>query len=75
MEEANQEMQEKYLTPAEVSQRYGGKINTRTLSNWRSSGNGSLPFVKIGGKVLYPLSSLVEWERRRTASSTSAYKK
>lgn len=75
MEEANQEMQEKYLTPAEVSQRYGGKISTRTLSNWRSSGNGSLPFVKIGGKVLYPLSSLVEWERRRTASSTSAYKK
>lgn len=75
MEEANQEMQEKYLTPAEVSQRYGGKISTSTLSNWRSSGNGSLPFVKIGGKVLYPLSSLVEWERRRTASSTSAYKK
>lgn len=67
--------QEVYLTPAEVSQRYGGKISTRTLSNWRSSGNGSLPFIKVGGRVMYPLSKVIEWEEKRTVSSTSEYKK
>jgi len=67
--------QETYLTPAEVSQRYGGKISTRTLSNWRSSGNGNLPFVKIGGKVFYPLTKIMEWEKTRTVSSTSEYRK
>jgi hypothetical protein len=67
-------MNEVYLTPDEVSQRYNGKITTRTLSNWRSGG-GTLPFVKIGGRVLYPLSKVVEWEAKRTVSSTSEYKR
>lgn len=66
--------QETYLTPAEVSQRYGGKISTRTLSNWRSSGNGSGPlFTKVGGRVFYPLSKLVAWEAKRTVSCASEY--
>ena len=72
----NQEMlQEVYLTPAEVSQRYGGKISTRTLSNWRSNGGCGPDFCKIGGRVMYPLSRIVEWEQKRTVSSTSEYKK
>lgn len=68
--------EEVYLTPDEVSQRYRGKIKTRTLSNWRSSGNAAGPeFTKLGGRVAYPLSKLIEWEQKRTVSNTSDYKK
>ena len=61
-----------FLTTKEVSDRYGGKISARTLNNWRNLGCGP-PFTKIGGKVLYPVSKLVEWEQRNTVQSTSEY--
>lgn len=61
-----------FLTAKEVSDRYGGRISVRTLNNWRNIGNGP-PFTKIGGKVLYSLEKLVEWEQRNTVQSTSEY--
>lgn len=61
-----------FLTPAEVVARYEGKISTRTLANWRSAGT-SPPFTKVGGRILYPLDGLVEWEKKRTVGSTSKY--
>lgn len=64
-----------YLTPTEVSERFGGKISVRTLANWRSGGNGGPPYTKLGGRVVYPLSRLVEWETNRTVSSTAEYRK
>jgi hypothetical protein len=63
-----------FLTTPEVSDRYSGKISARTLNNWRNLGSGP-PFTKIGGKVLYPVSKLVEWEQRNTVQSTSEYTK
>lgn len=63
-----------YLTPSEVVERYQGKINVRTLANWRSSGV-SPPFTKVGGRILYRFSDLVEWERKRTVDSTAKYRK
>jgi hypothetical protein len=62
----------KYLTPAEVAARYAGQISIRTLSNWRWSGAGPR-FTKIGGRILYDLQQLIEWEEKRTVSSTSDY--
>lgn len=62
-----------FLTPAELVQRYEGKISTRTLANWRSAGT-SPPFTKVGGRILYPLDELIEWEKRRTVASTARYK-
>lgn len=62
----------RYLTPSEVVARYEGKINVRTLANWRSQGV-SPPFTKVGGRILYPVQELLEWERRRTVVSTSMY--
>lgn len=62
-----------FLTPAELVKRYQGKISTRTLANWRSQGT-SPPFCKVGGRILYPLEELIEWERRRTVASTNSYK-
>lgn len=58
-------MEKKFLTPVEVSERYSGAIDVRTLANWRSVGKGP-PFTKIGGKVLYQFDSLIEWEQART---------
>ena len=66
--------QPQFLTAKEVSDRYGGRISVRTLNNWRNIGNGP-PFTKVGGKVLYSLEKLVEWEKLNTVQSTSEYSK
>lgn len=62
-----------YLTAKEVSDRWCGSIKVRTLNNWRNLGSGP-PFTKLGGRVLYPLDKLVEWEQRNTVHSTSEYR-
>lgn len=64
--------QKQFITPRELSERWGGRINVRTLANWRSSGNGP-PFVKIGGAVLYRYRDIEAWEDKSTATSTSQY--
>lgn len=53
--------QPKFLTAAEVSQRWGGAVGTGTLANWRVQGKGPA-FVKLGSKVLYPVEELDQWE-------------
>ena len=50
-------LQNKYLTPEEVSIRWGGAVNLSTLANWRSR-KVNLPFMKFGGKVHYKLSDI-----------------
>lgn len=65
-------MQPKFLTTKEVSERYSGRISASTLNNWRNIGSGP-PFIKMGGKVLYSLEKLVEWEQKNTVNSTSEY--
>jgi len=64
----------RYLTPKEVSERYGGCITVGTLANWRTAGV-SPPYIKLGGKIIYPESELEEWERRRTSVGTFQYKR
>lgn len=54
-----------YLTPAELVERYRGTITIRTLANWRSTGEGPR-YTKIGGRVLYPLDAVKDWEQSRT---------
>lgn len=63
-----------YLTPAQLSDRFGGRITVRTLANWRWSGSGP-KFTRIGGRILYPRKDLEEWEERRTVEHTSQYRK
>jgi hypothetical protein len=60
----------KYLTPEQLVEYYEGHINTRTLANWRSAGTGGPPFFKLGGRILYPMDRLEQWEMERTARST-----
>jgi len=63
----------KHLTPQEVSDRYEGRVSPRTLANWRYLGT-SPPYRRIGGRILYPVDALEEWERKNTYTSTSNYK-
>lgn len=53
-----------YLTPSELAQRYKNAITPKTLANWRSAGTGP-PFTKVGGKILYALSDVMTWEETR----------
>lgn len=64
--------EKKFLNPQELSERWGGRISTRTLANWRSSGSGP-PFTKVGGAILYRIDKVVEFENRNTVNSTSQY--
>jgi hypothetical protein len=63
---ATSEAEETYLTPIELSERFRG-LHLRTLSNWRCGHGkaGGPPFIKAGGKVLYPRSKLIAWEDAR----------
>ena len=54
-----------FLTPDEVVKRWRKTVTADTLANWRSTNQGP-PFVKIGGRVLYSIVALEEWERTRT---------
>jgi len=64
----------RYLTPKEVSARYGGTISVGTHANWRTAGI-SPPYIKLGGKIIYPEQELEEWERKRTSVGTFQYRR
>lgn len=53
-----------FLTADDLVARWKGTVTKQTLANWRvrkptPRGPG---FVKIGGRVLYPLEQVVAWE-------------
>lgn len=54
-------MQKKYLTPAQVVERWDSAVCIGTLANWRSKKRGP-PFQKFGSSVRYPIASLETWE-------------
>jgi hypothetical protein len=61
----------RYLTPGQVSARYDGAYSTKTLANWRSQRRGPT-FVKLGGRILYPLDRLERWEESNTIAPAEA---
>lgn len=64
----------KFLTPAELVERYKGQLSEKTLANWRTQGTGP-KFTRAGGRILYPFAEVIAWENTRTVSSTSQYGK
>lgn len=63
------QQQQKYLSPAELSARWGGRIKTNTLANWRSRKVGP-PALKIKGKrIVYDLKEVERWERENMTSA------
>lgn len=57
------------LRPKELAEQYG--IPVRTSENWRNTGLVKLPFVKLGGIVLYPVDEMEKFLRDRLVTSTS----
>lgn len=61
------EAPKKYLTPAQVVERWGDAVTTGTLANWRSKSTTENPvgpgFQKFGSRVRYPLAAVEAYER------------
>ncbi len=52
-----------YLTPRELAERWRNVVALSTLDNWRSQQRGPRWF-KAGGRVLYPINEVVQFEQR-----------
>jgi len=57
----------KFLTPEEVSERYRGGVSVGTLRNWRAMKIGP-SFVKVGKAVLYAIDELEAWDEQNRVS-------
>lgn len=51
-----------YLSVDDMVARYKGRINKITFANWRVRKRGP-KFLKLGGRVLYPLKEVEAWEK------------
>jgi hypothetical protein len=51
-----------YLTVDDMVARYKGKIKKGTLANWRSGRKGP-SYVKLEGRIMYPLNLVETWEK------------
>lgn len=52
---------DEFLTPYQLSARWGGSVKTTTLKMWRHRKKGP-PYVKVGSKILYKTAAIVAWE-------------
>jgi len=53
-----------FLTPGELAKRWKKKVSVETLERWRYSKTRKGPaYMRIGGKVLYSLTDIEEYER------------
>lgn len=57
-----------FLTPSSLASRWS--IAPNTLKQWRWNGRGPL-YVKIGGRVLYRLTDIEQFEEQKLRQHTS----
>jgi hypothetical protein len=62
-----------YLTPAELAERWRNVVTLSTLDNWRSQQRGPRWF-KAGGRVLYPVNEIIQFEQRNMRGFSSKSK-
>ena len=67
-------MDDKLLTAQQLAERWENKVQLRTIERWRSTGQGP-KFMRLGGKVLYPIAEVEAFEDRSTVGSVSEYQK
>lgn len=53
------------LSVDDLISRWRGQVKATTLATWRSRKLGP-PYVKVGGRVLYPKVGIEDYERRNT---------
>ncbi len=58
----------KMVTPKQVSRSIN--VTEGTLQVWRSTGRYDLPYIKIGGKVMYRISDVNQFIESRIYSHT-----
>ncbi|RLW64044.1 MAG: DNA-binding protein [gamma proteobacterium symbiont of Stewartia floridana] len=56
------------IPPGQAAQTLG--ISIGTLQVWRSTGRYNLPFVKVGGRVMYRTEDVQSFIERRTIDHT-----
>lgn len=56
------------FTTTDLAERW--RMKPKTLENWRADGKGPA-FRKLGGRVLYHIEDIVEYERAARVQSTS----
>lgn len=60
-----------FLTPDQLVKRWQNAVTTGTLANWRSKSVGPT-FTKLRGRVLYPLASVVDFEKTGMRAAVQA---
>lgn len=55
-----------------VAAKYIG-VAAATLQYWRTTGSQKIPFIKVGGRVMYRISDLEQWLEENTFSHTGEY--
>jgi len=60
-----------YLSPYQLHKRWAGAISPKTLANWRSKHIGP-DWVKIGGRVLYPIEAVLAYEESASFIETAS---
>lgn len=53
------------LSVDDLISRWRGQVKATTLATWRSRKLGP-PYVKVGGRVLYPVKAVEDYEKRNT---------
>ncbi len=61
-------MSQRHLNQIDLSDRWN--ISHRTLERWRWTGEGP-PFIKLGGRVVYRLEDIEDYERAQIRASTA----
>ena len=56
------------IKPEQVSKVFAVKVET--LSYWRATGRHGIPYIKFGGRIMYPLDGLAEYLANRTYTHT-----
>ncbi|MCL1826433.1 MAG: DNA-binding protein [Candidatus Cloacimonetes bacterium] len=60
-----------FLTPSELVKRWKNVISEKTLANWRSQHLGPT-YKKLGGKIVYLIDDITEYERLRTIKNDTS---
>ncbi|MEM7617126.1 MAG: helix-turn-helix domain-containing protein [Pseudomonadota bacterium] len=63
-------MSEQHLSEKALARRWN--ISHRTLQRWRAEGIG-IPYIKIGGRIRYPLNIIEHYEAENTHKSTNKF--
>lgn len=58
-----------FVTEDQLAQRW--HMSPRTLQRWRQEGKGP-PYLKLGGRVVYPLAEVEVWEQKQRRVGTKS---